>query len=76
MGFGQALVEGLRSCVWVPLPEGWVEHFDRMTSRPYYVNPDTKDKQWERPVFACARVSRVMLAPAVVPSAWFTVVWK
>lgn len=34
----QDLVEGLRSCVWVPLPEGWAEHFDPRTNQPYYIN--------------------------------------
>lgn len=37
----QALAEGFRSCVWVPLPEGWVEHHDPRSSRPYYVNAAT-----------------------------------
>jgi G3E family GTPase len=50
------LAEGLRSCVWTPLPEGWSEHHDGHTNRPYYVNSATSAKQWERPETACALV--------------------
>lgn len=50
------LVEGFRSCVWVPLPDGWTEHKDPRTGQPYYVNGNTESKQWERPVAACALV--------------------
>lgn len=52
----QELAEGLRSCVWTPLPEGWAEHHDAHTNRPYYVNSATGAKQWERPQTACALV--------------------
>lgn len=52
----QELAEGLRSCVWTPLPEGWTEHHDAHTNRPYYVNSATGAKQWERPETACALV--------------------
>lgn len=52
----QELAEGLRSCVWTPLPEGWTEHHDGHTNRPYYVNSATGTKQWERPEVACALV--------------------
>ena len=37
----QDLVDGLRSCVWVPLPEGWQEHMDPRTNQPYFVNTGT-----------------------------------
>jgi G3E family GTPase len=50
------LVEGFRSCVWVPLPDGWTEHFDPRTGQPYYVNSATGDKRWDRPNAACALV--------------------
>ncbi|GAB4819489.1 hypothetical protein N2152v2_006535 [Parachlorella kessleri] len=50
------LVDGLRSCVWVPLPEGWQEHMDPRTNQPYFVNTVTGTKQWERPEGACALV--------------------
>ena len=54
------LAEGLRSCVWVPLPEGWTEHVDPRTARPYYVDAATGAKSWERPqgeaAAACALV--------------------
>lgn len=53
----KALAEGFRSCVWVPLPEGWVEHHDPRSSRPYYVNTATGLKTWERPeASACALI--------------------
>lgn len=53
----QALAEGLRSCVWLPLPEGWSEHLDARTARPYYVHAATGEKRWERPeTVACALV--------------------
>lgn len=51
------LVEGLRSCVWVPLPEGWSEHHDPRANRPYYVHAVSGAKQWQRPeAAACALV--------------------
>lgn len=50
------LVEGFRSCVWVPLPDGWKEHFDAKTGQPYYVDGETGMKQWDRPTAACALV--------------------
>ena len=51
------LTEGLRSCVWVPLPDGWSEHFDARSNRPYYVDDSNGKKQWERPdPAACALV--------------------
>ncbi len=43
------LVEGFRSCVWVPLPEGWSEHFDPRSGQPYYVDASSGKKQWDRP---------------------------
>jgi WW domain len=52
----QDLVNGFRSCVWVPLPDGWSEHFDPKTGQPYYVDAVTGAKQWERPEFAVAMV--------------------
>ena len=51
------LLEGLRSCVWVPLPDGWTEHFDSRTHQPYYVDAVTGRKQWDRPEGACALVT-------------------
>jgi G3E family GTPase len=48
------LLEGLRSCVWVPLPEGWTEHADPRSGRPYYVDVGSGAKQWDRPADACA----------------------
>lgn len=52
----RALVEGFRSCVWVPLPDGWSEHFDGRTGQPYYVDA-SGTKQWDRPAAACALVT-------------------
>ncbi|KAG7672668.1 hypothetical protein KSW81_001628 [Nannochloris sp. 'desiccata'] len=52
------LAEGFRSCVWVPLPEGWSEHHDLKTGQPYYVEIATGKKQWDRPPeTACALVT-------------------
>lgn len=45
----KALTEGFRSCVWVPLPEGWEEFFDKRIGRPYYVQKSTGAKKWDRP---------------------------
>jgi G3E family GTPase len=52
------LAEGFRSCVWVPLPDGWSEHHDLKTGQPYYVDTATGKKQWDRPPeTACALVT-------------------
>lgn len=51
------LVEGFRSCVWTPLPDGWSEVLDSRTGQPYYVHAESGGKQWDRPVFACAMVT-------------------
>lgn len=51
------LVEGLRSCVWVPLPDGWDEHHDKKSGQPYYVHSASGKKQWDRPAgAACALI--------------------
>lgn len=52
----KALTEGFRSCVWVPLPDGWKEYFDKRVGRPYYVQEGTGKKQWDRPSNAVAFV--------------------
>ncbi|KAG2501702.1 hypothetical protein HYH03_000203 [Edaphochlamys debaryana] len=52
----KALIEGFRTCVWVPLPDGWDEFRDLATKQPYYVNRNTGEKSWSRPEIACARV--------------------
>jgi len=50
-------VEGFRSCVWVPLPDGWTEYSDARTGQPYYVEESSGKKQWDRPEgTACALV--------------------
>ncbi len=52
------LAEGLRSCVWVPLPDGWNEFHDLKTGQPYYVEAASGKKQWDRPPeTACALVT-------------------
>ena len=43
------LSEGFKSCVWQPLPEGWREHRDQRTGRPYYHHAASGTKQWSRP---------------------------
>lgn len=63
-----ALAEGFRSCVWLPLPEGWAEFHDAATSRPYYLDTATGAKQWDRPQGACALVN-VSTASHMQPSA-------
>lgn len=50
------LEEGLRSCVWVPLPEGWEEFMCKRREKLYYVNKATNVKTWERPAEAVALV--------------------
>ncbi|KAG2451294.1 hypothetical protein HYH02_003900 [Chlamydomonas schloesseri] len=52
----KALIEGFRTCVWVPLPDGWDEFRDTTTKQPFYVNRNTGEKSWTRPEIACARV--------------------
>jgi G3E family GTPase len=51
-----ALLEGLRSCVWVPLPEGWAEHADARSGQPFFVHAASGKKQWERPAGAAPPV--------------------
>ena len=48
------LSEGFKSCVWQPLPEGWAEHRDQRTGRPYYHHEASGTKQWSRPCAASA----------------------
>lgn len=43
------LSEGFKSCIWQPLPEGWREHRDQRTGRPYYHHAASWTKQWSRP---------------------------
>ena len=43
------LSEGFKSCIWQPLPEGWQEHRDQRTGRPYYHHAASGTKQWSRP---------------------------
>lgn len=45
----ESLTEGFRSCIWVPLPDGWEEYMDKRVNRPYYVNKSKQLKQWDRP---------------------------
>lgn len=55
------LMEGFRSCIWIPLPDDWQEFFDKRTGQPYYVNSKTKQKSWERPVAGNAAVVRTVV---------------
>ncbi|EFJ45918.1 hypothetical protein VOLCADRAFT_105795 [Volvox carteri f. nagariensis] len=52
----KALIEGFRTCVWVPLPDGWDEFRDDKTKQPFYMHRQTGEKSWTRPEIACARV--------------------
>lgn len=45
----ESLTEGFRSCIWIPLPDGWEEYMDKRINRPYYVNKNKRLKQWDRP---------------------------
>ena len=54
----KSLVEGFRTCIWVPLPDGWEEFRDEQTKQPYYCNSSTGEKRWTRPeAIACAHVT-------------------
>jgi len=53
----ESIREGLRTCVWIPLPEGWSEHRDEKTRRTYYFNPTTGEKSWVRPEGLCPHVT-------------------
>ena len=53
----QDLIEGFRTCVWTPLPDGWEEFRDPATKQPYYFHRASGQKAWERPVSACAHVT-------------------
>jgi len=45
----KSLIEGFRTCVWVPLPDGWEEFTDPKTKQSYYCNRQTGEKSWTRP---------------------------
>lgn len=45
----KALMDGFRTCVWIPLPEGWKEFRDPQTKQPFYYNKTTGVKSWSRP---------------------------
>jgi hypothetical protein len=53
----QDLTDGLRTCVWEPLPEGWEQHHDASTGRPYFCNTNTGEKTWERPTISFMKAS-------------------
>lgn len=58
----KALVEGFRTCIWVPLPDGWEEFRDHVTKTPYYFNRSTGEKTWTRPQYACPHVTSTELS--------------
>lgn len=43
------LIEGFRTCIWVPLPDGWEEFKDPQTQQPFYFNRKSGLKSWSRP---------------------------
>jgi G3E family GTPase len=45
----RSLMEGFRTCVWTPLPEGWREFCDPVTGQPYYCHAGSGRKTWARP---------------------------
>mmetsp|Transcript_39727 Transcript_39727/g.88270 ORF Transcript_39727/g.88270 Transcript_39727/m.88270 type:complete len:568 (-) Transcript_39727:740-2443(-) len=67
----KALMEGFRSCVWVPLPNGWEEARHPITKQPYYVNRALGQKSWTRPEEVCAVVYATHASteqpPALIP---------
>ncbi|KAG1662674.1 hypothetical protein FOA52_014600 [Chlamydomonas sp. UWO 241] len=52
----KALIEGFRTCVWMPLPEGWSEFKGAKTGKSYYCNAMSGEKTWLRPNDASAHV--------------------
>ena len=62
------LADGLRSCVWTPLPPGWTEHRDARTGRPYYVNGASCVKQWARPCDGASPPGDVAVTQASRPA--------
>jgi hypothetical protein len=62
------MMESFRSCVWVPLPEGWQEVVDPATRQPYYYHPASKQKTWSRPALSCPRVVATKLVCAKQPA--------
>lgn len=52
------LLEGFRTCIYMPLPEGWESALDESTHKPFFFNPKTGEKTWQRPESAaCAHVT-------------------
>jgi hypothetical protein len=47
-------LQGLLACLWRLLPPNWVEYLDKKTCRTYYVNSETGEKSWTRPVHTTA----------------------
>ena len=45
----RSLMEGFRTCVWTPLPDGWREFCDPVTGQPYYCHAASGRKTWARP---------------------------
>lgn len=72
--FLQDLVDGFRTCVWQALPEGWEQHVDPCTGRPYFVNSSTGGKTWERPLTA-ASASKVNLLTKSIVLFLFASMW-
>eukprot|EP00210_Caulerpa_lentillifera_P005258 g5025.t1 len=48
--------EAFRSCVWTPLPDGWIERFSAQKGRPVYIHEATGTIQTVMPEFSCAHV--------------------
>ena len=64
----KALIDGFRTCVWVPLPEGWEEFSDPKSVKPFFCNRKTGEKSWSRPEeFACALVTATHMSTEQPP---------
>jgi len=69
----RGLTDALRSCVWVPLPEGWREEIDQDSREPVYIHesgmrqynvPDYTPPHLEATEFISTRQPRMLLPPS------------
>eukprot|EP00803_Ostreobium_quekettii_P000872 evm.model.scf_84.11 EVM.evm.TU.scf_84.11 scf_84:127856-130906(+) len=69
----RGLTDALRSCVWVPLPDGWREEMDEESREPVYIHesgmrqyniPDYAPPHLEATEFISTRQPRVLLPPS------------
>ena len=63
----QALIEGFRTCIWVPLPDGWEEYRDPKTGKPYFFKRRTGQKTWSRDFYVVPMVRATPLVSTEQP---------